>query len=1047
MVGPKPQDQPARGIAGEVPMNPTSARVRFHRGVRLDRALVCATSLLFTACSTDSMLSGAQREQNNRFFPHQLTTQKNERKVLKTPVVPLTSKVNPFIGTGGHGHTYPGASMPFGMVQLSPDTRLHSGDWDGCGGYHYSDTRMFGFSHTHLSGTGVSDYADVLFAPITGDIRLSNGSDGAPGYGSLFLHTDEQAQPGYYSVLLKDYAVRAELTATARAGMHRYTYPDGKSARLIVDLVHRDEVLDSSLRFVSSNEIQGMRRSRSWASDEHVYFVARFSKPFTEYGIALQDQVRPGLDEARGKHLKAFVGFGDHPGTVIAKVGISAVSEEGARKNLEAEMPDWDFNSVRLDADAAWEQELSKIVVEGGTDNQQTIFYTALYHALLSPNTYMDVDGQYRGRDLQVHGSSGSTNYTVFSLWDTFRALHPLLSIIDRKRTSEFVNTFIRQYEQGGCLPVWELAGNETNCMIGYHAVSVIADAIMKDIGGFDQHKAFEATKHSADEDRRGLSAYKSVGYVPAEQESEGVSKTLEYAYDDWCVAIVAQKLGKQDDYERYMKRAQSYKNLFDPSTGFMRGRVEGLWWSPFDPFEVNANYTEANAWQYAFFAPQDMDGLIELHGSKGKFAAKLDSLFSAASTITGTSQPDITGTIGQYAQGNEPSHHMAYLYAFAGQPWKTQDTVRKILDEMYKNDPDGLIGNEDCGQMSAWFILSALGFYSVTPGANEYIIGAPLFPKSTVHLENGKNFVIRAPDTSSKSRYVQGITLNGVPYARSFLTHDAVNAGGEIVFNMAETPNPLWGTGPGNEPRTSIPDYQIVPVPFVVEGNPMFSGSTQVKLGDADSTADIYYSLDGTEPSVASSLRLDGSFVLDASTTVKAIAVRADKKQSLTLTAQFRKSPEGRTIVLGTSYSAQYPAGGEAALIDGLRGSTNWRVGRWQGYLGQDLDATVDLGKVQAIRKLAVGFLQDTGSWILMPTQVTFAISEDGIHFSDFDPVPNSVPDRDYQTVVRDFEATLRPSKARYVRVRAKNYGTLPAWHSGAGSPAWLFVDEITIE
>ncbi|MDP2876164.1 MAG: GH92 family glycosyl hydrolase, partial [Holophaga sp.] len=663
--------------------------------------------------------------------------------LFATPPKGLVGRVNPFIGTGGHGHTFPGASAPFGGVQLSPDTRLDPGDWDGCGGYHYSDSRIHGFSHTHLSGTGVSDYCDVLFAPHTGDWRFTNGKNGKPGYGSAFDHASEKAWPGYYAVTLKDYGIRAELTATPRAGLHRYTFPKGKAARLVIDLEHRDEVLESSLRFVGDREIEGYRRSQSWAKDQQVYFVARFSKPFVEHGLVVQGTLLSRASDARDKRLKAAVSFGNQGGAVLVRVGISAVSVEGARKNLEAEIPDWNFDAVLQQTERAWEKELSKITVEGGTKDQQTIFYTALYHAMLSPNVFQDVDGMYRGRDQAIHGAEPGTHYTVFSLWDTFRALHPLLTIIDRKRSSQFARTFLRQFEEGGQLPVWELAGNETDCMIGYHAVPVLADIILKGIGGFDVLKVFEAMRASAEQDRLGLKPYKALGYVPANEEGESVSKTLEYAYDDWCIAMVAQKLGRTADYERYLKRAQGFKHLFDPSTGFFRGRMEGHWWTPFDPREVNANFTEANAWQYAFFAPQDLDALIGFHGGKAGFAKKLDELFSAQSQISGTAQADITGLIGQYAHGNEPSHHMAYLYSFAGQPWKTQAMVRRILEEFYRNDPDGLIGNEDCGQMSAWYVLSALGFYSVTPGSNTYVIGTPLFPKATLRLENGKTFTI----------------------------------------------------------------------------------------------------------------------------------------------------------------------------------------------------------------------------------------------------------------------------------------------------------------
>ena len=651
----------------------------------------------------------------------------------------LTDHVNPFIGTGGHGHTYPGPSLPFGMIQPGPDTRLTG--WDGCSGYHYSDSRIFGFSHTHLSGTGIADYADVLLMPATGEVRLNNGADGRPGYSSAFTHAEEVARPGYYAVTLKDYDIRAELTTTLRAAMHRYAFPKGQPGHVVLDLEHRDKLTETSINVVSDTEVTGLRRSTSWARDQVVYFVIRFSRPVGR--VAASVKVPESPEGTLVSDLKGAFNVGSDGGQLLVKVGISAVSVEGARKNLDAEIPGWDFEAVRKAADQAWERELSKIRVNGGTKDQQTIFYTALYHAMLTPNVYMDVDGQYRGRDFKIHKADGFTYYSVFSLWDTFRALHPLLAIIDRARTRDFVRTFLRQYQEGGRLPVWELAANETDTMIGYHAVPVIADAIAKGIEGFDVNLAFEAMKHSAEEDRFGLAAYKQKGFIDASDEAEGVSRTLEYAYDDWAIAQVARRLGRQDDYRRYLARSQAYKHLFDPSTGFMRARVEGFWLTPFDPREVNNHYTEGNAWHYSFFVPHDVEGLMRLMGGREKFASKIDALFTADSQTTGREQADITGMIGQYAHGNEPSHHMAYLYAYAGQPWKTQAMVRRILDTLYANDPDGLSGNEDCGQMSAWYILSALGFYQVAPGSTEYVIGSPLFDSATINwrTDDGSSF------------------------------------------------------------------------------------------------------------------------------------------------------------------------------------------------------------------------------------------------------------------------------------------------------------------
>src|SRR5215813_10206913 len=632
--------------------------------------------------------------------------------------------------------------MPFGMVQLSPDTRLTG--WEGCSGYHYSDTRIYGFSHTHLSGTGISDYGDILLMPMVGEWSLNNRD-----YASGFNHRAETARPGYYSVKL-DNNVFVELTTTLRAGLHRYTYPATDQARFILDLTHRDRVLDSGLRITGANTFVGWRRSQSWARDQIVYFAAEVSQPFTAWGIAKDEQVREGLTEARGTNVKAFFSFDARGGApIVVKVAISAVSIEGALRNLHAEINDWDFDRVKTDAERAWNKELSKIKVSGGGDAQLKTFYTALYHAMLQPNLFMDVDRQYLGHDFKIHTAPGFDYYTVFSLWDTFRAAHPLYTIIDQKRSLDFIKTFLTQYQQGGRLPVWELAGNETDKMIGYHAVPVIVDAASKGLKGFDRNLALEAMKHSAELNQTGLRAYTNHGYIGMEEERESLSKTLEYAYDDWCIAEMARLLGHTEDYRRYLRRAQFYQNVFDPAPGFMRPRVNGSWLFPFDPREVNFAFTEANSWQYSFFVPQDISGLISLMGGMDEFVKKLDDLFTTESRLTGHEQADITGMIGQYAHGNEPSHHIAYLYDYVNQPWKTQYRVRQIMDNFYTPQPDGLIGNEDCGQMSAWYILSAAGFYPVTPGSSIYAIGSPLFPQVQFKLENGKRFVIKANGVS----------------------------------------------------------------------------------------------------------------------------------------------------------------------------------------------------------------------------------------------------------------------------------------------------------
>jgi len=981
----------------------------------------------------------------------------------------LTRYVDPFIGTGGHGHTFPGAMMPFGMVQLSPDTRLTG--WDGCSGYHYSDNIVYGFSHTHLSGTGISDYGDILFMPTIGEVHLNalNGTQTNKGYASRFDHRNEAAQPGYYSVRLDDENILVELTATRRAGLHRYTYPASKVANVILDLTHRDKDIDSGLRITGATTLVGWRRSDAWAKDQLVYFAAEFSQPFTAFGVSVDDK-ESGLREASGQNIKAYFRFDASSGApVLLRVGISAVSIAGALQNLTAEIKRWDFEGVRQAATEAWESELRKIEVSGGTDAQLKNFYTALYHTMTAPNLFMDVDGQYRGRDLKNHQANGFENYTVFSLWDTFRAAHPLYTIIDQKRTVDFIKTFLVQYDQGGRLPVWELAANETDTMIGYHAVSVVADAAVKGIYGFDLDKAFNAMKQSAEARRFGLDAYQDHGYIGMEEERESVSKTLEYAYDDWCIAEVARLLGRTDDHHRYLRRAQYYKNVLDKESGFMRPRSNGGWLSPFDPREVNFSFTEANSWQYSFFVPQDVTALMSLMGGREKFVQKLDELFTTDSRTTGREQADITGLIGQYAHGNEPSHHMAYLYNYAGQPWKTQYRVRQIIDSLYKPEPDGLSGNEDCGQMSAWYVLSAAGFYSVTPGSPIYAIGSPLFPEIRFNLENGKTFVIKAPNVSDRNLYIQSARLNSKPYNKSYLTHKDIMAGGELILEMGPGPNKGWAVGAGDVPTSAISEVSIVPVPVIKAEGKTFKGRMMISIDagsgpgesvntryssdvndDRKTSISIYFTTDGSEPSLHSA-RYRKPFVIENSRTVKAMAVDQSGNSSLRTTAQYHRIPHNWTLSLISKYSGQYTGGGDLALIDGIRGTTNWSGGGWQGYQGHDLVAVVDLGPTQTVSSLGAGFLQDVGSWIWMPRRVDFEISLDGKIFNSVLSIQNEVSDGSRSpyggVVIRDFKGTISPRQARYIRIRAVNFGKIPAWHPGVGGDAWIFADEIWVK
>ena len=696
-------------------------------------------------------------------------------------------KVNPFIGTGGHGHTYPGPSLPFGMVQLSPDTRLKG--WDGCSGYHYTDSIMYGFSHTHLSGTGIEDYCDVLLMPVTGTPSWHNES-----YASPFSHRNEQAHAGFYSVKLDKYNIRASLTATKRVGLHKYEFPaTAKEGHVLLDLYHRDIVINSSLRVVNDSTVIGMRRSTSWAKDQVLYFAMKFSRSFKSHHVALADMDKGALQQAEGRNIKAYFTF-DVQQPLYVKVAISGVSEEGAMKNLDAEMPGLNFDQTLADAKAAWNKELGKIEVKGGTSDEQTIFYSALYHACLNPNLYMDVDGQYRGTDQKIHRAEGFENHSVFSLWDTHRALHPLMTIINQHKTNDWINTFLVQYKYGGMLPVWELSANETFCMIGYHSVPVIVDAWQKGIRGYDGKYALEAMRNYAEGERFGMQAYIRQGYLSMDTQPESVSRTLEYAYDDWCIAQVAKKLGRTDLFDEFIKRSLNYRNVYDAATGFMRPKMsDGKFRADFDVLSTHdQGFIEGNAWNYSLYVPQYPAEMITMMGGKKQFTLHLDSLFTMHLPDAFFAETeDITrdGIIGNYVHGNEPAHHAAYLYNWTDAPWKTQERVRMILEKMYKPTPDGLGGNDDCGQMSAWYIFSTLGFYPVCPGSTEYALGSPAIQSATLRLENGKTFMVETVRQSDKNVYVKKVELNGKPLQQRFLTHEQIMSGGKIVFYMSNKP------------------------------------------------------------------------------------------------------------------------------------------------------------------------------------------------------------------------------------------------------------------
>lgn len=720
------------------------------------------------------------------------------------------------IGTGGHGHCFPGAAVPFGAVQLSPDT--YDDDWDWCSGYHISNTSIMGFSHTHLSGTGCGDLLDFLVMPGTGPVKLLPGSVADPesGYRSRFSHDDEHMVPGYYSVVLKDHNIHAELTATERAGLHRYTFPAGGEAWIIVDLQHcyggTKNVLSAELASTAPDTLAGGHVTKAWGNGRHAYFTMQFSKMPTRIVFYQDDkELASSLTPAAGTNLKCVLHFVTTPGeSVLLKTGISGVSAENAAANLKQEIPAWDFEGVRADALASWKKQLSKIKVTTANEKHKKIFYTGLYHMSLGPVLFDDVDGKYRGMDDKIHSlPAGHHQYTTFSCWDTYRAAHPAYTLFESARVPDFANSLIRMaHESPAGMPVWPLQGTETGTMTGYHSASIIAEAINKDFQGIDTELAYKCMmKRAMVDDYRGLGYYRKMNYIPADLEEESVSKTFEYCYNDWAISHVSRKLGRSSDAAMLVERSKNYRNYFDRSTSFMRPKLaDGTFTSPFNPIDLGhskkwRDYTESNAWQTTFGVQHDAAGLIGLFGGTAPFTAKLDELFTTASTLPENAPPDIAGLVGQYAHGNEPSHHIAYLYVYAGQPWKTQARARSLMEAMYRALPDGIEGNEDVGQMSAWFILSALGFYSVDPVSGNYIVGSPLFEQASVDLGGGKLLEIDVRRSDPSDAYVQSFAINGKPQHRTWFNHADISQGGRLSFVMSPEPNRTLGTAPAALP------------------------------------------------------------------------------------------------------------------------------------------------------------------------------------------------------------------------------------------------------
>lgn len=934
-----------------------------------------------------------------------------------------TQYVNPMIGTGGHGHTFPGATLPFAMVQLSPDTRI-DGSWDGCSGYHYSDTIIYGFSHTHLSGTGCSDYGDIAFMP-TFVAKAIEPIDKIDTLFYTFSHKNEISKAGYYSVKLNN-GIKVELTSTLRVGLQQYTYSKNGYTWITLNLKHRDELLGGKITELSRHSFSGLRRSKAWAENQLVFYYFEVSRDADQIIISKNEKGETKVN--LGYHVKA----GDK---ILIKTALSSVDEAGAKANMNKELNHWNFEKVKQDASKAWNTELNKIKVYGGTKDEKVNFYSALYHCMIHPNIMNDVDGRYMGRDKQIHRADSFNYYTVFSLWDTYRALHPLLNIIDKKRSHDFIKTFQAQYEQSGRLPMWELWGNETNCMIGSHSVSVILDAYNKGVISIDELKAiYPAVKAEAMSNRFGLDKFREKGFLSIEDESESVSKTLEYSYDFYCVSQIAFATDHGEDGKYFEKLSEGWQNVYDVKIGFMRPRKNGGWLTPFVPTRVDNNFTEANSWQYSFAVPHNYWNIND--------TKKISEMFTSDSKTTGREQSDITGMIGQYAQGNEPSHHIPYLF---DEMDSTAKYVKKICEELYKPTPDGLCGNEDCGQMSAWYVFSGMGIYPLQPYTKNLIFGHLIFDSVSVNSDNYTFKIFKKSEAIANNKTIQKFLKNeNMTYEKSrsiWLNKDPL----PIIYGYETQMIELIET------ISDVP-YLYFPAPIAIQTSQIFKDSTIVelisnRLSKLYSSGELYYKLDNDKAFKKYSIPI----TIRQNAKLKAFETSANNKYYLlysdTSEAFFYKKPNNYTIKINSTYNPQYTADGDEGLIDGLLGETDWRKGRWQGYQSQDFEAIIDLQTEKEVKSIKAVFLQDTRSWILFPSSVTFFGSGDGITFEEIAAITNEIKDTDLNVQRNEFSRTFKPQKFRFIKVKAINYGKLPSWHQGAGGDAFIFIDEIEIE
>ncbi|RED47484.1 GH92 family glycosyl hydrolase [Seonamhaeicola aphaedonensis] len=980
--------------------------------------------------------------------------------------------VDPMIGTDAHAHTFPGATTPFGMVQLSPSNDLKGWDWNS--GYHYTDSILKGFAHSHISGAGLTALGDFLLMPTVGSVKIKDGTEEDPdsGFRSRFSHDREEASAGYYSVILDDYDVKVELTASPRVGFHRYTYNQAGKGNIIIDASHQlgEYLYGSGIEFISDNEIKGYKRSNGAAGVRNVYFYAQFSKKFKEKGIAINDIIIPATTSADDKKVKAFVSFDVEAGEQVdVKVAISYVSYEGAKANFDAEAKTKSFDKALVEAQKIWEEKMNKFPIETESVSDLRSFYTAVYRTMISPNLISDVTGEYIVEGKKYH--SDFEQYSNFSTWDTYRAQNPLMALVEQEKVVDFVNSLTSRYTDAKVgLPVWECIGFDNVCMIGHNTVSVMADAIVKDLPGIDvesayiamRDAAFELDKHSGPYGENGMEYYIEMDFVPA-SIGMSVSKTTEYNYFDWCIAEVAKKLHKQEDQKLFQKRSKGYRNSFDKETGYLLPLTETGKLLEMDMTEWEGlvkNYISGNIWGYSSYVPHDMGYLMKLHGGKKNFTNWLDNVFADSTEISGGQHVDISGFIGKYGHGDEPSNHMSYLYTFAGEPWKTQKLVREIMPKFYRDVPDGLDNNDDLGQMAAWYVFSSLGFYPVCPGSNQYQIGSPAFKKAGLVLENGKEFVVVANNNSSENIYIQSATLNGEVYTKPFITYNQIISGGELVLEMGNQPNKTWANSDndlsGMVGMKADVDYNLyinrmVSIPYTTDKELCFAQSKKVNLYCNTEGAIIRYTLDGSAPDINSKV-YNAPLILNNETTIKAKAFKEGLEASRTFEATYMKgimyNPTTKLPKIAVSQKGLgYGSPNGVQLIDGVLGSNSFGDGFWTGINEEDMEVEIDFGSERWIKKVRPGFLVDTGQWIFNPDEIIVQVSSDNREFREVGRVKTNTPSKNLnKRYIERPNISFSPELCRYVKFTFKNK-SIPNWHVGSGKNHWIFIDEILVQ